>query len=163
ATPLHQQRSVRLATWDGTAWLELRQKPVDVFPQDMRQNSEHPQILFDAGGTLTMVFRHWTRRNARTIGSPITWENFVTRFDGASFDYISLTDHQTGYDQEFTWWENQQLVDLFQVPGFFTPLYGSERSLNFPNGHRNTIFAQRGVRPLPIPADEASAKVGAAR
>src|SRR5438477_13937 len=41
ATPLHQQRAVRLATWDGTAWLELRQKPVDVFPQDMRQNSEH--------------------------------------------------------------------------------------------------------------------------
>jgi hypothetical protein len=248
-----------------------------------------------------MVFRHWTRRNARTIGSPINWENFVTRFDGlkwlepqplpdsqgsieknpalardsagdiwtawmsdgrpfstmvpvnadvycarlgaggrpsftltsfqlfnepfleaipihnndaadvkairgyvmktaakqykiyrgdmhrhtdvsqdfkydgsllegyrygidaATFDYIALTDHQTGYDQEFTWWENQQLVDLFQVPGFFSPMFGSERSLNFPNGHRNTIFAKRGVRPLPIPRDEASGKVGAAK
>ena len=31
------------------------------------------------------------------------------------------------------------------------------------NGHRNTIFAHRGVRTLPIPPDEASAKVGAAR
>jgi len=90
-------------------------------------------------------------------------EGYRYGIDAASFDYISLTDHQTGYDQEFTWWENQQLVDLFQVPGFFTPLFGSERSLRFPNGHRNTIFAHRGVRPLPIPPDEASAKVGAAK
>jgi len=90
-------------------------------------------------------------------------EGYRYGLDAASFDYIALTDHQTGYDQEFTWWENQQLVDLFQVPGFFTPLFGSERSLRFPNGHRNTIFAHRGVRPLPIPPDEASAKVGAAR
>jgi hypothetical protein len=301
ATPLHQQRAVRLATWDGTAWLELRRKPSEVFPQVMRQNSEHPQIAFDSNGTLTLVFRHWTRRNDRTIGSPITWENFVTRFDGvkwsepqplpasvgsiekipalardtngeiwaawmtdarpfatmvprnadvycarlgaggtpaftltsfqlfaepfaeaipihvndaadvkairgyvmnnsgkqykiyrgdmhrhtdvsqdfkydgsllevyryaldaAGFDYIAPTDHQTGYDQEFTWWQNQKLVDLFQVAGAFTPLYASERSLKFPNGHRNTIFPQRGVRPFPIPADEASGAVGAAR
>src|SRR5882672_239502 len=86
ATPLHQQRSVRLATWDGTAWLELRRKPSEVFPVRMRQNSEHPQIAFDSSGTLTLVFRHWTRRNDRTIGSPITWENFVTHFDGAKWN-----------------------------------------------------------------------------
>jgi hypothetical protein len=83
--------------------------------------------------------------------------------DAAGFDYIAPTDHQTGYDQEFTWWQNQKLVDLFQVAGAFTPLYGSERSLKFPTGHRNTIFAHRGVRPLPIPADEASGKTGAAK
>ncbi len=301
ATPIHQQRAVRLATWDGSAWLELRQKPSEAFPENMRENAEHPQIAFDLRGTLSMLFRHWTRRNDRTIGSPITWENFVTRFDGvkwtepaplpqsagsiekipaltrdssgdiwaawmtdnrpfatmipkkaevycsrlgkggpaaftlttfqlftepfveaipvhnndaadvrairaysianegkkykiyrgdmhrhtdvsqdfkydgsllegyrygldaAAFDYIALTDHQTGYDQEFTWWQNQKLADLFLVAGSFTPLYGSERSLNFPNGHRNTIFAHRGVRTLPIPPEEASAKTGAAK
>src|SRR5262249_14386691 len=83
ATPIHQQRAVRLAAWDGTGWLEPRQKPADVFPDTMRQNAEHPQILFDSKGTLALVFRHWTRRNSRTIGSPLMWENFVTRFDGA--------------------------------------------------------------------------------
>jgi hypothetical protein len=301
ATPIHQQRSVRLASWDGTGWLEPRQKPAELFPEAMRQNAEHPQIAFDGRGSLTLVFRHWTRRNARTIGSPIAWENFVARFDGAqwtepaplpasagsiekipaltrdpsgdiwsawmtdarpfatmipknadiycarlgsgppaafkvttfqlftepfaeaipvhrndaadvrairaytitnngrqykiyrgdmhrhtdvsqdfkydgsllegyryaldaaSFDYIALTDHQTGYDQEFTWWQNQKLVDLFLIPGTFTPLYGSERSLPYPNGHRNTIFAHRGVRTLPIPPEEMSAKTGAAK
>ena len=48
ATPIHQQRSVRLATWDGTGWLELRQKPSDAFPENIRQNAEHPQIAFAA-------------------------------------------------------------------------------------------------------------------
>ena len=90
-------------------------------------------------------------------------EGYRYALDAASFDYIALTDHQTGYDQEFTWWQNQKLVDLFLVAGAFQPLFGSERSLNFPNGHRNTIFAHRGVRTLPIPPEEASAKVGAAK
>jgi hypothetical protein len=90
-------------------------------------------------------------------------EGYRYGLDAAAFDYIALTDHQTGYDQEFTWWQNQKLADLFLVAGSFTPLFGSERSLNFPNGHRNTIFAHRGVRTLPIPPEEASAKVGAAK
>jgi hypothetical protein len=46
---------------------------------------------------------------------------------------------------------------MFHVPGFFTALYGTERSLGYPNGHRNLIFAKRGVRILPItPAEQKS-------
>ena len=284
ATPLHRERSIRLAMWDGAAWQTPRRA---AFPAWMRHNAEHPQIAFDGAGTLTMLFRHWTRRNDRTIGSPIDWENYrdplrrrevdraaaaartawapskrirrwlatrdgeiraawmtdnrpfatqvpgnadvycaragrgrerprwnadqlpavrgavrgsdpdpqqrsrrcesdarrtgyqpaassirsiaatctgiptcrrisnttarcskstATRIDAAAFDYIAITDHQAGFDQEFTWWQNQKLVDLFQVAGVFTPLYAYERSLPYPNGHRNVIFAHRGVR-----------------
>jgi hypothetical protein len=259
-------------------------------------NAEHPQILFDGSGTLTMVFRRWTRRASRTIGSPMAWENYVTRLEGARWspaqpvafsqgwiekhaqltrdsggavwaawmtdnrpfstqvpansdvfvgrvaaatptqaarfeplregaqeaipvhvnetadvkairgytiqagkpyriyrgdmhrhtdvsqdfkydgslievyrygldaagmDYIAPTDHQTGYDQEFTWWQNQKLVDLFYVEGAFTPLFAYERSLPYPNGHRNVIWAQRGFRTLPIPEEERLGKEGA--
>ncbi|MGH9664974.1 MAG: hypothetical protein ACRD9L_11170, partial [Bryobacteraceae bacterium] len=275
ATPIHQQRWLRVAAFDGGRWMEVARKPREVFPADMRENSEHPQIAFDGGGTLTMIFRHWTRRSARTIGSPIEWENFLTRYDGrtwttplplpdsagsiekhaalardprgavwaawmtdnrpfatmvpakadiycarlgptapgsmgagglipfveapveaipvharepenvaairshsveagghryhvyrgdmhrhtdvsqdfkydgslieayryamdsAGFDYLAVTDHQNGYDQEFTWWQNQKLVDLFFVDGKFVPLYAYERSVPYPNGHRN--------------------------
>ena len=28
-------------------------------------------------------------------------------------------------------------------------MYTYERSVNYPDGHRNPVFAQRGVRPLP--------------
>ncbi|MEO7649864.1 MAG: hypothetical protein ABIZ80_05310, partial [Bryobacteraceae bacterium] len=82
ATPLHQQRAIRVVMWDGSAWLEPRRRPSEVFPVKMRQNAEHPHLAFDANGAMFMVFRHWTRRNDRTIGSPIAWENFVTRYDG---------------------------------------------------------------------------------
>jgi len=83
--------------------------------------------------------------------------------DAANFDYIAITDHQAGYDQEFTWWQDQKLVDLFQQAGAFAPLYAYERSVVYPNGHRNVIFAKRGVRTLPIPPEEQQGKTGAAR
>ena len=37
------------------------------------------------GGTSHTVNCHMERRNERTIGSPITWENFGTRFDGVKW------------------------------------------------------------------------------
>src|SRR5947207_10152704 len=83
--------------------------------------------------------------------------------DAAAFDYLAITDHQAGFDQEFTWWQNQVLVDLFQVAGAFTPLYAYERSVPYPNGHRNVIFDHRGVRTLPIPASEQAGETGAAK
>ena len=56
---------------------------------------------------------------------------------------------------------SQQAADIFFVSGRFTPLYGYERSLNFPNGHRNVMFAKRGVPLRPSPLDEKQAKTGA--
>lgn len=301
SVPIHQQRNLRVAVWEPDGWRELRQKPVEVFPLEMRENSEHPQLAFDGIGTLTLLFRKWSRRNARTIGSPLAWDNYVTylrgdrwttpqpiahsggsiekcpalardasgdlwavwmtdnrpfttliprnagiyysrlgsvisapltaqalspftepsveailihnnetedvktvrnyrianggkqyriyrgdmhrhtdvsqdfKYDGsllelyryavdaAAFDYIAATDHQAGFDQEFTWWQNQKLVDVFLIPGFFTPLYAYERSVPFPNGHRNVIFDHRGVRTLPVPPEEASGATGASK
>jgi hypothetical protein len=298
STPLHQQRAIRLARWEGKLWHEPHAGPAATWPEPMRQNAEHPQIAFDGAGALHLVFRHWTRRNSRTIGSPMMWENYLTRFDGkawsppeplphsagsiekhaalardhsgdlwaawmtdgrpfrtmrpenadifcgklghgvsaklaldplreefpealpvhsrepqdvrairtytiaagtrqyriwrgdmhrhtdisqdfkydgsllevyryaldsAAFDYIAPTDHQAGFDQEFTWWQNQKLVDLFFVPGSFVPLYAYERSVPFPNGHRNIIFDHPGVRTLPIPPEEQQGQAGATR
>ncbi len=294
ATPLHQRRWTRVAMLDGAGW-----RAPKASPPSMEYNAEHPHLAFSGTGALTMVFRHWTRRLSRSIGSSIVWENYVTAFDGArwtspqpvpnsggwiekpalvtrdpkgalwaawmtdnrpftstipgnsdvlaaklpagpngaigaestepfreplteeipvhnteesdvrairsytilagpkkykiyrgdmhrhtdisqdfkydgslfevyryaldaaGFDYLAPTDHQTGYDQEFSWWQNQKYVDLFLVPGRFVPLFGYERSLKYPNGHRNIIWSYRGVRTLPIPADEAAGEVGA--
>ena len=66
----------------------------------MRENAEHPQILFDGDGTLTMLFRHWTRQNDRTIGSPIDWENYLTRFDGARWTAPQPLAQSAGIDRE---------------------------------------------------------------
>jgi hypothetical protein len=40
-------------------------------------------------------------------------------------------------------------VTLFTLPGRFVPMYCYERSVNYPEGHRNCMFAVRGVRSLP--------------
>jgi len=289
SVPLHQERSIALAMRDGTEWKRPKAKLQPFYVYQLYPNFENPQIAFDGDGALTMVFRHWTRQRAHSIGARIQWENFLTRFDGeswttpaplphsmgsiekrpalatdangdvqaawmtdnrtfadavpqnaeiyyaelgrlgaapdygpaafepfvdrwaeavpihpneeenvaairdhvveagakrfkiyrgdmhrhtdvsqdfkydgsllevyryaldvAAFDYIVPTDHQLGYDQEFTWWQDEKLADLFHVPGTFAPMFGYERSLTFPNGHRNVIFAKRGTRTLPI-------------
>ncbi len=298
AVPLHQERSIRIAMWNGADWVEPKAKLEPFYTYRLHPNFENPQIRFDGQGTLNMVFRKWTRQRAHSIGARITWENFLTRFDGESwtrpvplphsagsiekrpaltrdadgnihaawmtdnrifaelipqnaeiyyaglgkatsapnygaeqfakmddpfaeavpihpfeeqnieairdytieagdkkfkiyrgdmhrhtdisqdfkydgslievyryamdvtaFDYMVPTDHQLGYDQEFTWWQDEKLTDLFNVPGSFVPMFGYERSLTFPNGHRNVIFSKRGTRPLPIPNDERRGEV----
>ena len=68
--------------------------------------------------------------------------------DMASLDWIGNGDHDNGGGREFSWWFTQKTTSLFQMPGAFTPMYTYERSSNYPDGHRNAVFAQRGVRPL---------------
>ncbi len=294
SAPLHQERSIKIVKRDGASWVEPKTALDPFYTYRLYPNFENPQLAFDSTGTLTMLFRHWTRQRTHSIGSRLMWETFLTRFNGkawstpvpinhregsiekrpamaraadgnlhaawmtdnrdynemipknaeiysadlgkatsapdysagnfqpyvdpfaeavpihpyevenlktirahtidagskkfkiyrgdmhrhtdvstdfkydgslievyryaidvAGFDYIVPTDHQLGFDQEFTWWQDEKLTDLFHAAGTFTPMFGYERSLTFPNGHRNVIFAKRGTRPLPIPRDEA--------
>lgn len=74
--------------------------------------------------------------------------------DAAGMDFILVGDHNAGNDQEYSWWRTQKSNDLFFLPGAFIPCYGYERSVPFPNGHRNVIFPRRGVRTLPLATGE---------
>jgi hypothetical protein len=91
------------------------------------------------------------------------WDLYRYSIDAAAFDYIAVTDHNYGAwldtdepeskntDDVFEWWRTQKSADLFYVPGRFTPLYGYERSINFPLGHRNILHTRRGVFSLRVP------------
>ncbi|MDE0105504.1 MAG: DUF3604 domain-containing protein [Bryobacterales bacterium] len=301
AVPLHQERSLQVVRRSDGAWSAPKVGLEPFYVYRLYPNFENPQLAFDSSGTLTMLFRHWTRQRAHSIGARMMWETFLTRFNGnewslpvplphsqgsiekrpevasvggqllaawmtdnrpfsdnvprnaevyaadlgtaseqpdyaesnfvrydepfaeeipihpfeernvktirgyiidagerdykiyrgdmhrhtdvsqdfkydgslievyryaldaAAFDYIVPTDHQLGYDQEFTWWQDEKLADLFHVPGSFVPMFGYERSLRFPNGHRNIIFGKRGTRTLPIPDAEQRGEERAAR
>jgi len=68
--------------------------------------------------------------------------------DLASMDWLGNGDHDNG-SREFAWWITQKTTDVYRVPGTFAPVFSYERSCNYPDGHRNPVFARRGVRPLP--------------
>ena len=69
--------------------------------------------------------------------------------DAAAMDWVGCCDHDNGGGREYSWWISQKLTDIFYNPGNFATMFHYERSVNYPEGHRNVIFAQRGVRVLP--------------
>lgn len=69
--------------------------------------------------------------------------------DVADMDWIGNGDHDNGGGREYYWWLVQKTTDAYTVPAAFVPMFTYERSLRYPQGHRNVIFASRGVRPLP--------------
>ena len=84
------------------------EKQFKIYRGDMHRHTDVSQD-FKYDGSLIEVYRY--------------------ALDAAAFDYIVPTDHQLGYDQEFTWWQDEKLADLFHVPGSFVPMFGYERSL----------------------------------
>jgi hypothetical protein len=75
--------------------------------------------------------------------------------DAAAMDYAHVGDHQMGNDEEYNWWITQKSNDLYFMPQRFVPLYGYERSVWYPNGHRNVVWAERGKPVLKIGQPEA--------
>jgi hypothetical protein len=103
----------------------------------------HTEISWDGGpdGSLDDMFRY--------------------AIDAAAMDWIGNGDHDSGAGREYSWWLIQKFTDAFHVPGRFTPMFTYERSVSYPHGHRNCMFAQRGVRTLPrLEAPSREAAVG---
>jgi hypothetical protein len=82
--------------------------------------------------------------------------------DVAAMDWLGCADHDNGGGREYPWWLTQKTTDAFRLPGLFDPPFSYERSVRYPEGHRNVVFAQRGVRTLPrLPKTEAEPVVNA--
>jgi hypothetical protein len=80
--------------------------------------------------------------------------------DPADMDFLGVSDHTDGVDDLYAWWRTQKIADIFQAPGSFVAFYGYERSVEYPNGHRNVFFAGRGARITPISDGEVSGYEG---
>jgi hypothetical protein len=110
-----------------------------------------------AGGSLKIMrgdlHRH-TSLSADGVGDGSLWDFYRYALDAANLDFSTVTDHQGGATS-YSWWKTQKSSDLFRVPGRLQTLYAYERSVVYPNGHRNMVFTQRGVPILPIdPAEQ---------
>jgi hypothetical protein len=91
------------------------------------------------------------------------FDSYRYAMDAVSFDYLGVCDHQAGQSIPYNWWRIQKAVDMFTIPDKFTPLYSYERSLPYPNGHRNVLFATRGKPILEIARAEITGEEGAAK
>jgi len=69
--------------------------------------------------------------------------------DAASLDWIGCCDHDDGGAREYSWWMTQKFTDAYFLGSKFLPMFYYERSVAYPEGHRNVLFSQRGIRPLP--------------
>ena len=93
------------------------------------------------------------------------FQTYRYALDAASLDYLLVSEHnfQGGPDNEYINWLLQQAVDVFSVGGRFQPFYGYERSIRYPDGHRNVLLPKRGTPTLPILPEESSHAQGAGR
>lgn len=91
----------------------------------------HSEVSMDGGGDGTLLDQ---------------WRYML---DTAGMDWVGCCDHDNGGGREYTWWITQKQTDMFYTPGRFSAMFHYERSVRYPEGHRNVIFVQRGIRPLP--------------
>ncbi len=121
----------------------------------------------EAGGRSWKIVRGDLHRHTETsmdgaIDGTL-YDAYRYALNAAGLDFLGVSDHNYGQwldtdepedpqsDSEFQWWRAQKSADLFHVPGRFTPLYGYERTPNFPLGHRNVFHSTRGVFSLKVP------------
>jgi hypothetical protein len=86
---------------------------------------------------------------------------FRYAIDVAAMDWIGNGDHDSGAGREYSWWLIQKYTDAYHVKDHFTPMFTYERSVAYPHGHRNCMFAKRGVMTLPrLEEPEMAKRVG---
>ncbi len=107
--------------------------------------------LKTSGGELRLLRGEFHRHSEISVdggADGAILDQYRYMFDASYMDWVGCCDHDNGAGREYSWWISQKLTDVFHNPGRFIPMFSYERSVHYPEGHRNVIFAQRGVRPL---------------
>ncbi len=105
-------------------------RPVQIVRGDFHR---HTELSWDGGG----------------VNDGNLQEFYRYMLDAASMDFGASTDHQGGA-YPYWWWYSQKMTDMHHVPGRYTSIFGYERSVTQPNGHRNVFFADRSGEVVPF-------------
>lgn len=133
-------------------------------PREAEQVAAIRNYAIHSGGKQYRIYRGDIHRHTDISldgsGDGSLYDAFRYMMDAAAMDFFLVTDHKGSGDTEYSWWRTEKAEDMFHVPGRFVTLFGYERSLSYPNGHRNIIFAERGNRPIPITQEERDSSTG---
>jgi hypothetical protein len=137
---------------------DLRVSPMEVkriHPREVEQVKRIRGYKIEAGGRTYRIYRGDIHRHTDISGDGVGDGSLMDLhrygLDAAAFDFIFVTDHNMGDDKEYPWWRTQKANDLYTVPNAFISMYGYERSVPYPNGHRNVMWTERGHRTLSLP------------
>ncbi len=141
----------------------------DVAPTEARDLDRIRGYEIHSEGRTYRIYRGDTHRHTEfsmdgnNDGS--LFQTYRYALDAASLDYLLVSEHnfQGGPDNEYINWLLQQAVDVFTVGGSFQPFYGYERSIRYPDGHRNILLPKRGTPTLPVLPEESNHAQGAGR
>ena len=144
----------------GRSGLRPRRQPEiavhPIHPNEERDLETIRSYRIRSGGTTYAIYRGDTHRHTEFSMDGINDGSLLQAYryalDAAGLDFYANSEHNFlgGPDDEYHDFLLQQMADNFHLPGKFVPLFAYERSVTFPNGHRNILFAKRGVRPFRV-------------
>jgi len=107
----------------------------------------------DAGGKslrlLRGEFHRHTEFSSHNDQDGLLEDAWRYALDAGRLDWMGDGDHDNGFGHEYMWWIIQKMTDLHHNAPHFVAAQTYERSVVFPNGHRNVMMPRRGIRPLP--------------
>ena len=127
--------------------------PVEpVHPKEAEQVRRLRDYRVTVGGKTYVLARGEFHRHTE-ISSHRDWDGAleaVWRYghDVADMDWIGPGDHDYGVGHDYIWWLTQKQIDLFHHAPELVTMFTYERSVSYPSGHRNVMFARRGIRPV---------------
>jgi hypothetical protein len=140
-----------------------------VHPHEAEDVARVRSARVDAGGKklhlLRGEFHRHTEYGSHNDGDGLLEDAWRYGLDAAALDWIGVGDHDNGFGVDYYWWTFQKVTDLFHNPPHFVAEHVYERSVVYPNGHRNVIMPRRGIRPLPRheqPVADGTAEKGSA-
>lgn len=160
-TPNDIDNQVYLSTLD----LPAKATALQLVAHDAGKNPETPAVAAENAAVKRMR-EHRVKAGGRTYQylrgeyhrhTEISWDGgadgsledmFRYAIDAAQMDWIGNGDHDNGAGREYPWWLTQKFTDAYYTKAF-TPMFTYERSVAYPHGHRNVMFAQRGILTLP--------------
>ncbi len=76
--------------------------------------------------------------------------------DAARMNFLGPSEHllPEKVDTSYLWRMVDKAVDVYKIPGVFYPLLNYERTVAYPDGHRNIVWRSRGYQPVRIKPGE---------
>ncbi len=120
-----------------------------VHPNDEEDVARIRNYVYELGGKRYKIYRGDMHRHTEIswdgYNDGSTEDTYRYAIDPGALDFLAITEHNFGVADEYDWFRSQKYADIFRVGASFVPLFAYERSIKYPNGHRNVVFPYRGA------------------